>query len=167
ERFAVRLSGATAVVEGTGDHGCEYMTGGTVLVLGKTGRNFAAGMSGGIAYVYDEDGRFASRCNTAMVSLDPIATAAEQQAGTKSRLHKDQADETLIRKLLQDHNRWTGSRRARELLDDWAVARTKFVKVFPNEYKRALAEMYEREVEAASAGSNAQVSMKHDSVAAA
>jgi glutamate synthase (NADPH/NADH) large chain/glutamate synthase (ferredoxin) len=167
ERFAVRLSGATAVVEGTGDHGCEYMTGGTVLVLGKTGRNFAAGMSGGIAYVYDEDGRFASRCNTTMVTLDPIVAAAEQQAGTKARLHKDQADETLIRKLLQDHNRWTGSRRARELLDDWAVARTKFVKVFPNEYKRALAEMYEREIEAASAGSNAQVAMKHDSVAAA
>ena len=167
ERFAVRLSGATAVVEGTGDHGCEYMTGGTVLVLGKTGRNFAAGMSGGIAYVYDEDGQFASRCNTAMVSLDPVVTAAQQQEVAKARLHKDQADETLLRKLLQDHNRWTGSRRARELLDDWAVARTKFVKVFPNEYKRALAEMYEREVEAASAGSNAQVAMKHDSVAAA
>src|SRR5512140_2638217 len=167
ERFAVRLSGATAVVEGTGDHGCEYMTGGTVLVLGKTGRNFAAGMSGGIAYVYDEDGQFASRCNTTMVSLDPVATAADQQAGGRTRLHRDQTDEALLKKLLQDHNRWTGSRRARELLDDWAVARTKFVKVFPNEYKRALAEMYEREVEAASAGSNAQVSMKHDSVAAA
>jgi formylmethanofuran dehydrogenase subunit C len=70
ERFAVRLSGATAVVEGTGDHGCEYMTGGTVVVLGKTGRNFAAGMSGGVAYVYDEDGQFAKRCNTAMVALE-------------------------------------------------------------------------------------------------
>jgi glutamate synthase (NADPH) large chain len=167
ERFAVRLSGATAVVEGTGDHGCEYMTGGTVLVLGKTGRNFAAGMSGGIAYVYDEDGQFASRCNTAMVSLGPVASAAEQQTAGKTRLHRDQTDEALLKKLLQDHNRWTGSRRARELLDNWAVARTKFVKVFPNEYKRALAEMYEREVEEASAGSNAQVSMKHDSVAAA
>jgi glutamate synthase (NADPH) large chain len=167
ERFAVRLSGATAVVEGTGDHGCEYMTGGTVLVLGKTGRNFAAGMSGGIAYVYDEDGQFATRCNTAMVSLGPIASAAEQQAAGKTRLHRDQTDEALVKKLLQDHNRWTGSRRARELLDNWAVARTKFVKVFPNEYKRALAEMYEREVEEASAGSNAQVSMKHDSVGVA
>ncbi|NKE66473.1 glutamate synthase subunit alpha [Ramlibacter sp. RBP-2] len=166
ERFAVRLSGATAVVEGTGDHGCEYMTGGTVLVLGKTGRNFAAGMSGGIAYVYDEDGQFASRCNTAMVSLEPVASAAEQQGG-KTRLHKDQTDEALVKKLLQDHNRWTGSRRARELLDNWAVARTKFVKVFPNEYKRALAEMYEREVEEASAGSNAQVSMKHESAGVA
>src|SRR6185369_4528765 len=86
ERFAVRLSGATAVVEGTGDHGCEYMTGGTVVVLGKTGRNFAAGMSGGIAYVYDEDGDFASRCNTAMVSLERVGTAAEQKAGGKGRL---------------------------------------------------------------------------------
>jgi glutamate synthase (NADPH) large chain len=167
ERFAVRLSGATAVVEGTGDHGCEYMTGGTVVVLGKTGRNFAAGMSGGIAYVYDEDGLFASRCNTAMVSLERVGTAAEQKSGGKTRLHKDQADETLLKKLLEEHNRWTGSRRARELLDNWTVTRTKFVKVFPNEYKRALAEMYEREVEAASSGNNAQVAMKHDTVAAA
>ena len=167
ERFAVRLSGATAVVEGTGDHGCEYMTGGTVLVLGKTGRNFAAGMSGGIAYVYDEDGQFANRCNMAMVSLEPIATVAEQHAGGMTRMHKDQADETLLRKLLQDHNRWTGSRRARELLDNWAVSRTRFVKVFPNEYKRALAEMYEREVEAASTGNNAHVALQHDGVAAA
>ena len=83
ERFAVRLSGATAVVEGTGDHGCEYMTGGTVVVLGKTGRNFAAGMSGGIAYVYDEDGQFASRCNTAMVSLGRVA--AGRRAGAVAR----------------------------------------------------------------------------------
>lgn len=167
ERFAVRLSGATAVVEGTGDHGCEYMTGGTVVVLGKTGRNFAAGMSGGIAYVYDEDGQFASRCNTAMVSLEPVGTVAEQKAHGKTRLHKDQADETLLKKLLEDHNRWTGSKRARELLDSWSTSRTKFVKVFPNEYKRALLEMYEREVEAASTGNNAHVAMKHDSVAAA
>jgi glutamate synthase (NADPH/NADH) large chain len=162
----VRLSGATAVVEGTGDHGCEYMTGGTVVVLGKTGRNFAAGMSGGIAYVYDEDDQFANRCNTAMVSLERVAAAAEQKSGSKSRLHKDQADETLLRKLLEDHNRWTGSRRARELLDNWAVSRMKFVKVFPNEYKRALLEMYEREVEAASTGNNAHVAMKHPVAAA-
>ena len=167
ERFAVRLSGATAVVEGTGDHGCEYMTGGTVLVLGKTGRNFAAGMSGGIAYVYDEDGQFASRCNTSMVSLEMVVTAGEQRAGAKTRLHHDQADETMLRKLLEEHNRWTGSRRARELLDSWTTARMKFVKVFPNEYKRALAEMYEREVEEASTGNNAHVALAHDSVAAA
>ncbi|HEY8047687.1 MAG TPA: glutamate synthase-related protein [Ramlibacter sp.] len=166
ERFAVRLSGATTVVEGTGDHGCEYMTGGTVVVLGKTGRNFAAGMSGGIAYVYDEDGQFASRCNTAMVSLESVFTSTEQKATSRTRLHKDQTDEQLLRKLLEEHNRWTGSRRARDLLDDWQNARQKFVKVFPNEYKRALIEMYEREVEAASAGSNAAVAMKHESVAA-
>jgi glutamate synthase (NADPH/NADH) large chain len=165
ERFAVRLSGATAVVEGTGDHGCEYMTGGTVVVLGKTGRNFAAGMSGGIAYVYDEDGQFSSRCNTSMVSLERVFTTTEQ-AASRTRLHKDQPDEQLLRKLLEEHNRWTGSRRARELLDDWANARQKFVKVFPNEYKRALIEMYDREVEAASAGANASVAMKHETVAA-
>jgi len=152
-------------VEGTGDHGCEYMTGGTVVVLGKTGRNFAAGMSGGVAYVYDEDGTFASRCNTSMVSLDQVVPAAEQKSG-KTRLHKDQADEALLKKLLEEHNRWTGSKRARELLDSWATSRQKFVKVFPNEYKRALAEMYEREVEVASAGTNAEVAMKHEPVAA-
>lgn len=167
ERFAVRLSGATAVVEGTGDHGCEYMTGGTVVVLGKTGRNFAAGMSGGIAYVYDEDGRFASRCNTAMVSLERVGSTAEQRAASgKTKLHRDETDEALLRKLLEDHNRWTGSRRARELLDDWASARMKFVKVFPNEYKRALAEMYEREVELASVGNNQEAAMQHETAAA-
>ncbi|TWO67846.1 glutamate synthase subunit alpha [Caenimonas sedimenti] len=168
ERFAVRLSGATAVVEGTGDHGCEYMTGGTVVVLGKTGRNFAAGMSGGIAYVYDEDGQFASRCNTSMVSLDRVATADEQKTGAgKTKWHRDEADESLLRKLLEEHNRWTGSRRARELLDTWPEARLKFVKVFPNEYKRALAEMYEREVELASAGTNAHVAMQQEQPALA
>jgi glutamate synthase (NADPH/NADH) large chain/glutamate synthase (ferredoxin) len=145
ERFAVRLSGATAVVEGTGDHGCEYMTGGTVVVLGKTGRNFAAGMSGGIAYVYDEDGQFASRCNTAMVSLDKVlSTAAQEDSMDKAIWHQSQADEVLLKKLLAEHNRWTGSKRARELLDNWELARTKFVKVFPNEYKRALGEIAAR-----------------------
>ncbi|WP_332813399.1 glutamate synthase-related protein [Ramlibacter sp.] len=162
ERFAVRLSGATAVVEGTGDHGCEYMTGGTVVVLGRTGRNFAAGMSGGIAYVYDEDGQFASRCNTAMVSLEPVGSGAEQKVLGRSRLHRDQTDEMLLKKLLEDHNRWTGSKRARELLDSWSAARQKFVKVFPNEYKRALAEMHEREVEEASTGNNAHVAVQHE-----
>ena len=150
ERFGVRLSGATAVVEGTGDHGCEYMTGGTVAVLGKTGRNFAAGMSGGVAYVYDEDGQFAKRCNTAMVSLEKVLPAAEQEASVPRAVwHKDQADEVLLKKLLEDQLRWTGSRRARELLDDWANARAKFVKVFPNEYKRALGEINARKVAAA------------------
>lgn len=142
ERFAVRLSGATAVVEGTGDHGCEYMTGGTVVVLGRTGRNFAAGMSGGIAYVYDEDGQFAKRCNTAMVALDKVLAADDQRASQDaSTFHKGVADELLLRKLIEDHHRWTGSLRAREILDHWAQAREKFVKVYPNEYKRALGEL--------------------------
>ena len=168
ERFAVRLSGATAVVEGTGDHGCEYMTGGTVAVLGRTGRNFAAGMSGGIAYVYDEDGQFASRCNTAMVSMEKVLPSADQKAASaNTHLHRSQTDEVLLRKLLEDHNRWTGSKRARELLDHWPQALGKFVKVFPNEYKRALGEMYQREVEAASVDNNEKAAMKTDSVAAA
>ncbi|HLL10127.1 MAG TPA: glutamate synthase-related protein, partial [Rubrivivax sp.] len=139
ERFAVRLSGATAVVEGTGDHGCEYMTGGTVVVLGKTGRNFAAGMSGGVAYVYDEDGHFSSRCNTSMVALDKVV-AREQQLGAPVGLHREQHDEALLRKLIEEHHRWTGSLRARDLLDHWADARARFVKVFPHEYKRVLAD---------------------------
>ena len=142
ERFAVRLSGATAVVEGTGDHGCEYMTGGTVAVLGKTGRNFAAGMSGGVAYVYDEDGQFAKRCNTAMVSMEKVLSASEQETALPRAIwHRDQTDEAQLKKLLEDHHRWTGSKRARDLLDHWESARAKFVKVFPNEYKRALGEL--------------------------
>jgi len=145
ERFAVRLSGATAVVEGTGDHGCEYMTGGTVVVLGKTGRNFAAGMSGGVAYVYDEDGQFARRCNTAMVSLESVAVASEQQSMVDAALwHGGKTDEAQLKKLLEEHNRWTGSKRARELLDGWELTRARFVKVFPIEYKRALAEIAAR-----------------------
>ncbi|MFN7855310.1 MAG: glutamate synthase-related protein [Acidovorax sp.] len=147
ERFAVRLSGATAVVEGTGDHGCEYMTGGTVVVLGKTGRNFAAGMSGGVAYVYDEDGQFASRCNMSMVTIERVLPADEQVASISRAIwHGGQTDEAQLKKLLEDHNRWTGSKRARELLDNWASSRAKFVKVFPTEYKRALAEIYERKM---------------------
>ncbi len=142
ERFAVRLSGATAVVEGTGDHGCEYMTGGTVAVLGATGRNFAAGMSGGVAYVYDEDGQFSKRCNTAMVTLGAVLSSAEQEAQiSKALWHRGQTDESQLRRLLDDHNRWTGSRRARDLLDNWEQSRQRFVKVFPIEYQRALGEL--------------------------
>jgi glutamate synthase (NADPH/NADH) large chain len=145
ERFAVRLSGATAVVEGTGDHGCEYMTGGTVAVLGRTGRNFAAGMSGGVAYVYDEDGSFAARCNLSMVTLEKVLPQAEQAAGGPAAgWHRGHTDEQQLRKLVEDHHRWTGSLRAREILDDWAAARARFVKVFPNEYKRALMQSAER-----------------------
>ncbi|MDH6160083.1 MULTISPECIES: glutamate synthase-related protein [unclassified Janthinobacterium] len=146
ERFAVRNSGATTVVEGLGDHGCEYMTGGTVVVLGSTGRNFAAGMSGGIAYVYNPAGDFASKCNTAMVSLDKVVPAAEQHIERDAwhTQHRDgvpEADEVILKRLIERHFKHTGSTRARVLLDDWAAARGKFVKVFPNEYKRALIEM--------------------------
>ncbi len=168
ERFAVRLSGATAVVEGTGDHGCEYMTGGTVVVLGKTGRNFAAGMSGGVAYVYDEDGRFAERCNTAMVSLDKVLSAVEQaQAVDKAVWHNGVADEVALKKLIEEHHKWTGSLRAREILDRWSEARGKFVKVFPNEYKRALSEMSVKAAAAASAASAADQTGRAMSKAAA
>jgi glutamate synthase (NADPH/NADH) large chain len=164
ERFAVRLSGATAVVEGTGDHGCEYMTGGTVAVLGRTGRNFAAGMSGGVAYVYDEDGHFAARCNTAMVALEKLLPR-EQQPGVPASWHRGQADEAILKKLIEDHHRWTGSLRAREILDRWSESRTRFVKVFPHEYKRALAERAAK-AEAATATGKAQASAAATAAAA-
>jgi glutamate synthase (NADPH/NADH) large chain/glutamate synthase (ferredoxin) len=122
ERFAVRNSGAAAVVEGVGDHGCEYMTGGRVVVIGPTGRNFAAGMSGGIAYVLDADGAFASRCNHSLVGLDAL----------------DAADEEEVRALLSEHALRTGSPVAQRLLDRWEPNR--FVKVFPHDYRRALVE---------------------------
>ena len=166
ERFAVRLSGATAVVEGTGDHGCEYMTGGTVAVLGKTGRNFAAGMSGGVAYVYDDDGQFAKRCNMSMVSLEKVLSAAEQKASMDPGIwHRGQTDEEQLKKLLDDHLRWTGSRRARELLDDWEATRARFVKVFPNEYKRALGEIHQKK-QAAAKAQQAQAASKKAAVPA-
>jgi glutamate synthase domain-containing protein 3 len=124
ERFAVRNSGATAVVEGVGDHGCEYMTNGRVVVLGKTGRNFAAGMSGGLAYVFDELGDFAQkRCNHAGVDLE--AVIEEEEANR-------------LKKLIARHAELTGSRRAQWILENWAEAQTRFVKVFPHEYKRVL-----------------------------
>ena len=149
ERFAVRNSGAVTVVEGTGDHGCEYMTGGTVVVLGNTGRNFAAGMSGGIAYVYDEDGSFAAKANMAMVALEPVLSSSEQESTVaKAAWHsltrggERQTDEAILKGLIERHFKHTGSTRARTLLDDWSTARSKFVKVFPTEYKRALGEMF-------------------------
>ena len=122
------------------------MTGGTVAVLGATGRNFAAGMSGGIAYVYDEGGDFARRCNTAMVALEPVLASAQQAEALDEALWhrvagKAQTDEAILKKLVEDHHRWTGSLRAREILDHWAERRAKFVKVFPHEYRRALGEM--------------------------
>jgi glutamate synthase domain-containing protein 3 len=124
ERFAVRNSGATAVVEGVGDHGCEYMTNGTVVLLGKAGRNFAAGMSGGIAYVLDEGGDFGERsCNPAGVDLEPVVAVEDIE---------------LIRSLVQKHFDLTGSPRARHILDNWEATVPQFVKVFPHEYKRVL-----------------------------
>jgi glutamate synthase (NADPH/NADH) large chain len=150
ERFAVRNSGAATVVEGTGDHGCEYMTGGTVVVLGNTGRNFAAGMSGGVAYVWDPDRSFRQRCNLSMVELEPVLPHAEQSSASAQgswhsaqRGGEPQADEVLLRRLVEDHFRYTGSFRAREILGDWESARGKFVKVMPIEYKRALAELWQ------------------------
>jgi len=127
ERFAVRNSGARAVVEGVGDHGCEYMTGGLVVVLGSTGRNFAAGMSGGFAYVLDLEGEFARRCNTSMVDLEPVLPDSE--------------DDATLRRLIESHLRYTGSKRGKEVLEQWASYRGRFVKVFPKEYRRALAEL--------------------------
>ena len=142
ERFAVRNSGASTVVEGTGDHGCEYMTGGTVVVLGMTGRNFAAGMSGGIAYVFDQDGTFAQRCNTAMVQIEPVLAEAEQEGKLARGIwHLGQADEALLKRLLESHARYTGSAQAKKVLGGWAQYRSKFVKIFPHEYRRALGEI--------------------------
>ena len=142
ERFAVRNSGAQAVVEGVGDHGCEYMTGGTVVVLGMTGRNFGAGMSGGIAYVLDEDGSFAQRCNTAMVQMEPVLSEAEQEGKVSRDLwHQGKSDEAILKGMIEDHARHTGSMQAKQILENWNACRGKFVKVFPNEYRRALGEL--------------------------
>ena len=152
ERFAVRNSGATVVVEGVGDHGCEYMTGGTVVVLGMTGRNFAAGMSGGVAYVLDEEGSFASRCNMAQVALEPVEEEIAARKGSASGdeleshgkvdvRHLGMADEALLKGLIEKHAELTASPQARRILDDWATFRARFVKVMPHEYRRALSEM--------------------------
>jgi glutamate synthase (NADPH/NADH) large chain len=136
------------VVEGSGDHGCEYMTGGTVVVLGATGRNFAAGMSGGIAYVFDADGDFEKKCNMAMVTLEPVLSSSEQEAKIDRavwhsvlRGGSGDSDEAILKNLIERHVAYTGSPRARKLLDDWSNSLVKFVKVFPLEYKRALGEM--------------------------
>ena len=162
ERFAVRNSGALAVVEGVGDHGCEYMTGGVVVVLGKTGRNFAAGMSGGIAYVYDEDGNFADLCNLSMVDLDQISASADEDDGTGRPQQRGSSvddygmgdmlrhDAERLRILLERHHLHTGSKRARALLDDWDNALGKFVKVMPRDYRNALRQLEAERLDAAS-----------------
>jgi glutamate synthase (NADPH/NADH) large chain len=142
ERFAVRNSGAVAVVEGIGDHGCEYMTGGVVVVLGATGRNFAAGMSGGIAYVFDEDGSFAKRCNTAMVELEkvPDGPLGKGENGSLRTLLLDPLnyDAARLHHLISRHRHYTGSARAKQILDRWPLMLPKFVKVVPTDYRRAL-----------------------------
>ena len=154
ERFAVRNSGAIAVVEGVGDHGCEYMTGGVVVVLGQTGRNFAAGMSGGVAYVLDEAGDFAQRCNMAMVELEPVP----EEDDLLEKLHHHggdlahkgrvdvtgdmtRHDEERLYQLIANHAHFTGSTRAKTILEQWATWRPKFRKIMPVEYRRALIEM--------------------------
>ncbi|WP_108659860.1 glutamate synthase large subunit [Acuticoccus kandeliae] len=154
ERFAVRNSGAVAVVEGVGDHGCEYMTGGVVAVLGHTGRNFAAGMSGGVAYVLDEAGDFARRCNLAMVELEPVAEEDDllerlhHHGGdleTKGRVdvtaNMTRHDDERLRQLIVNHVEYTGSVRGKLILDHWDEYRPKFVKVMPVDYRRAMDEM--------------------------
>jgi glutamate synthase (NADPH/NADH) large chain len=163
ERFCVRNSGATAVVEGVGDHGCEYMTGGCVVVLGDTGRNFAAGMSGGVAYVLDEDGMFEKRCNLAMVELEPISDEAEalesidhqggdmETHGLVDLMHDlSSRDEQRLRLLIEKHRQLTGSAKAAAILDNWENYRSRFVKVMPVEYRKALQKMQEQANEAAS-----------------
>ena len=134
ERFAIRNSGVTLVVEGVGDHGCEYMTGGRVAVLGRTGVNFAAGMTGGLAYVYDESDDFDLRCNVGTVDLESILPDSE--------------DEAELTGLLREHLQRTGSPRAKAILDDWTNERAKFVKVFPVEYRQALGRMAREDAEA-------------------
>jgi glutamate synthase (NADPH/NADH) large chain len=153
ERFAVRNSGAVAVVEGAGDHCCEYMTGGVVVVLGQTGRNFAAGMSGGIAYVYDPEGRFAQLCNTAMVDFEKLDVAAgdlddprcpQQKApGAHDAGMGDMLrfDTERLRILVERHRLYTGSARAGEILENWDASLHHFIKVMPKDYRRALLEL--------------------------
>ncbi|HIM43284.1 MAG TPA: glutamate synthase large subunit, partial [Rhodospirillales bacterium] len=149
ERFAVRNSGAIAVIEGVGDHGCEYMTGGCVVVLGGIGRNFAAGMSGGIAYVLDEEGDFEIRCNLAMVEIEEIAKEVgdydADQDMAEVMADMTSGDERRLRFLIERHMKFTGSTRAEEILNNWQAMLPKFVKVMPIDYRRALAEMKAQE----------------------
>ena len=137
ERFAVRNSGATVVVEGVGDHGCEYMTGGCVVVLGATGRNFAAGMSGGIAYVLDEDGSFKKRCNMAQVELESVIDS--NISVTEEEMNNMLSyDAQRLYSLVTNHLEYTGSIRAKNILDNWKIMLPKFTKIMPVDYRRAL-----------------------------
>ena len=141
ERFCVRNSGASAVVEGVGNHGCEYMTGGTVAVLGLTGQNFAAGMSGGVAYIFDVNKTFEANCNKSMVTLEKVLPANSQPSEAQ---HLNQPDEVILKTLVSDHLKYTNSEVAKHILDNWDDMLNHFVKVMPNEYRRALNEMQEK-----------------------
>jgi glutamate synthase (NADPH) large chain len=155
----VRNSGAIAVVEGAGDHCCEYMTGGIVVVLGRTGRNFAAGMSGGIAYVLDEDGTFERRCNLSMIDLEPVAAEEEvmrrlaNQGGDLEShglvdVMRDMTsqDAERLHQLIARHAHYTNSARAKMILENWSAYQPKFKKVMPVEYRRALSEIAKHQV---------------------
>ena len=136
----MRNSGAVAVIEGAGDHCCEYMTGGVVVVLGRTGRNFAAGMSGGIAYILDEDGTFQTRCNMAMIELETIDTHMTQDL-THLKDNMTGCDAERLKKLLENHAHYTNSTKAQTILADWAHWLPKFKKIMPIEFRRALNEL--------------------------
>jgi glutamate synthase (NADPH/NADH) large chain len=138
ERFCVRNSGAHAVIEGIGDHGCEYMTGGRVVVLGSTGRNFGAGMSGGAAYIWDTAGDFTSKCNTGTFELEAV---------------QSEKDISELKNMIQKHEKYTGSVVARKILDNWSSELQKFIKVMPTDYKRVLEELAAEEALTAAAGS--------------
>ncbi len=147
ERFSVRLSGAKTVVEGIGDHGCEYMTGGTVVILGSTGRNFAAGMSGGIAYVYDPQKKLERNTNHSMVTLEPLMTEKKQHSELSIELwHLGKSDESQLKKLIEQHVFWTNSELGKNILNDWKVNMKNFTKVFPHEYRRALADLKDSKI---------------------
>jgi glutamate synthase domain-containing protein 3 len=130
ERFAVRNSGVQVVVASVGDHGCEYMTGGRVVILGEIGKNFAAGMSGGIAYIYDKESNLAQRINPEMVDLDTIETAEDEQE---------------VKSMIESYIKYTGSQEANEILENWNSVKSKFIKVMPRDYKRVLNEQKEKE----------------------
>ena len=170
ERFCVRNSGATAVVEGVGDHGCEYMTGGCVVVLGHTGRNFAAGMSGGVAYVLDEDGMFDKRCNLSMVELEPISDEDEaleqiehqggdlEGHGLVDIMHDlTRFDDKRLKTLIENHHRYTGSTKAARILEQWSSYRARFVKVMPVEYRKALQKAQQRANDSENPGASVAV----------
>ena len=132
ERFAIRNSGASTVIEGAGDHCCEYMTGGRVVCLGEVGVNFGAGMSAGIAYILDSKGDFDLKCNLEMIDLEPVVEAA---------------DKTELKQLIENHYNYTGSPKAKEILANWQEYLPKFVKVFPTEYRRVLGQMMKEDAE--------------------